>query len=93
MTHPIHLAVFKNAARPAHWAIFVPTDKDGKVGNLIHVTGNPATGFFLDLSASTTSARPPASTTSSPSPKSMSVSLLPKPRMYHRDATLSPAIA
>ncbi|KAG5291459.1 hypothetical protein I7I48_03272 [Histoplasma ohiense] len=40
MARTIYLAIFSNGARPAHWAI---------LGKLIHVTGNTATGFFLEF--------------------------------------------
>ncbi|KAE8386915.1 hypothetical protein BDV23DRAFT_133270 [Aspergillus alliaceus] len=49
MTRTIYLAIFSNGARPAHFAVFVPTGDSGKVGKLIHVTGTPATGFFLEF--------------------------------------------
>jgi len=49
MPRTIHLAVFSNGARPAHYAIFIPTGDMGKIGKLIHVTGTTATGFFLEF--------------------------------------------
>lgn len=49
MPRTIHLAVFSNGARPAHYAIFIPTRDTGKIGKLIHVTGTTATGFFLEF--------------------------------------------
>jgi hypothetical protein len=49
MARSIYLAIFTNKAKPAHWAIFVPTGGQGLKGKLIHVTGNPATGFFLEF--------------------------------------------
>jgi hypothetical protein len=49
MPRTIHLAIFSNGPRPAHFAIFVPTGDAGKVGKLIHVTGTTATGFFLEF--------------------------------------------
>lgn len=45
----IYLAVFSNGARPAHWAIFIPTLADKQKGKVILVTGNTATGFFLEF--------------------------------------------
>lgn len=49
MARTIHLAIFSNGARPAHYAVFVPTGDAGKVGKLIHVTGTTATGFFREF--------------------------------------------
>lgn len=51
MSRTIYLAIFSNGPKPAHQAIFIPTgDADtGKRGKVIHVTGNPATGFFLEF--------------------------------------------
>ncbi|KJF61534.1 uncharacterized protein CIMG_13727 [Coccidioides immitis RS] len=49
MSRTIHLAIFSNGARPAHYAVFIPTGDAGKVGKLIHVTGTTATGFFLEF--------------------------------------------
>lgn len=45
----IYLAVYSNGARPAHYAIFIPTLADEQKGKVIHVTGNKATGFFLEF--------------------------------------------
>ncbi|KAJ5475755.1 hypothetical protein N7499_002958 [Penicillium canescens] len=49
MVRTIHLAIFSNGARPAHYAVFVPSGDAGKVGKLIHVTGTTATGFFREF--------------------------------------------
>jgi hypothetical protein len=49
MTRSIYLAAFTNGAKPAHWSIWFPTNGQGTKGKLIHVTGNPATGFFLQF--------------------------------------------
>lgn len=49
MSRTIHLAIFSNGARPAHYAVFIPSGDAGKVGKLIHVTGTTATGFFLEF--------------------------------------------
>ncbi|OAX82367.1 hypothetical protein ACJ72_03284 [Emergomyces africanus] len=48
----IYLAIFSNGPRSAHWAIFVPeagNPQNPQKGKLIHVTGNPVTGFFLQF--------------------------------------------
>jgi hypothetical protein len=49
MPRRIYLAVFSNGARPAHQSLFIPTGDSGDSGKIIHVTGNPATGFFLEF--------------------------------------------
>ncbi|EAU34949.1 predicted protein [Aspergillus terreus NIH2624] len=49
MPRTIYLAVLSNGARPAHFSVFVPTGDKGETGKVIHVTGNPATGFFLQF--------------------------------------------
>ncbi|GIK07223.1 hypothetical protein Aspvir_002880 [Aspergillus viridinutans] len=49
MPRTVYLAVLGNVARPAHFAIFIPTGNAGLIGKLIHVTGNPAQGFFLQF--------------------------------------------
>src|SRR6266568_8866919 len=49
MPRTIYLAVFSNGARPAHWAIFIPTSNTEHKGKLIHVTGSTATGFYLEF--------------------------------------------
>ncbi|KAJ5894941.1 hypothetical protein N7495_006632 [Penicillium taxi] len=49
MPRLIYLAVFSNGLQPAHQAIFVPTGDTGEVGKVIHVTGNPTTGFCLQF--------------------------------------------
>ncbi|KAH7380250.1 hypothetical protein DE146DRAFT_793487 [Phaeosphaeria sp. MPI-PUGE-AT-0046c] len=49
MTRTIHLAIFSNGSKPAHWSIWIPTAGQESMGKLIHVTGNPATGFFLEF--------------------------------------------
>jgi hypothetical protein len=49
MARTIHLAVFSNGTKPAHWAIWIPTTGEEKVGKVLHVTGNPATGYFLEF--------------------------------------------
>lgn len=49
MPRTIYLAVFSNGARPAHWAIFIPTPGTELAGKLIHVTGSTATGFYLEF--------------------------------------------
>ncbi|KAL5364029.1 hypothetical protein BJX96DRAFT_167963 [Aspergillus floccosus] len=49
MARTIYLAVLSNGARPAHFSVFIPTGDKGETGKLIHVTGNPATGFFLQF--------------------------------------------
>ncbi|KAK2800952.1 hypothetical protein FQN50_007927 [Emmonsiellopsis sp. PD_5] len=49
MPRKIHLAVFSNGQRPAHFAVFIPTGDTGQVGKLVHVTGNTAAGFFLEF--------------------------------------------
>lgn len=38
-----------SGARRAHYAIFIPTGDAGEVGKLLHVTGNPATGYLLEF--------------------------------------------
>ena len=49
MARTIHLAIFSNGPKPAHWSIWIPTAGQESMGKLIHVTGNPATGFFLEF--------------------------------------------
>lgn len=49
MSRPIKLAVFSNGAKPAHWGLFVPDTDNPLIGKIIHVTGNPAIGFFLEF--------------------------------------------
>ncbi|KAF2438885.1 hypothetical protein P171DRAFT_423329 [Karstenula rhodostoma CBS 690.94] len=49
MARTIYLAVFSNGSKPAHWAIWLPSPKNHEVGKLVHVTGNPATGFYLEF--------------------------------------------
>ncbi|KAL4888295.1 hypothetical protein BDV59DRAFT_196569 [Aspergillus ambiguus] len=49
MARTIYLAVLSNGPRPAHFSLFVPTCDMGVMGKVIHVTGNPATGFFLQF--------------------------------------------
>jgi hypothetical protein len=49
MTRTVHLVVFGNGPRPAHFAIFIPNGDAGLIGKTIHVTGNPAAGFFLQF--------------------------------------------
>jgi len=49
MARSIFLAIFTNKSKPAHWAIWIPTGGQGSLGKLIHVTGNPATGYFLEF--------------------------------------------
>lgn len=49
MPRTIYLAVFSNGAKPAHYAVYIPTGGTGEVGKLIHATGNPAMGFFLEF--------------------------------------------
>lgn len=49
MSRTIYLAVFSNGARPAHWAIFIPTPDTEHKGKLIHATGSTATGFYLEF--------------------------------------------
>ncbi|OAK95367.1 hypothetical protein IQ06DRAFT_360514 [Phaeosphaeriaceae sp. SRC1lsM3a] len=49
MTRTVYLAVFTNGSKPAHWSIWIPTAGQDRTGKLIHVTGNPATGFFLEF--------------------------------------------
>ncbi|KAL4811873.1 hypothetical protein BDW67DRAFT_171139 [Aspergillus spinulosporus] len=49
MSRTIYLAIFSNGARPAPYAVFIPSGNAGKVGKLIHVTGTTATGFFLEF--------------------------------------------
>lgn len=49
MLRVIFLAIFSNGARPAHFAIFIPTLDAEQVGKVIHVTGTTATGFFLEF--------------------------------------------
>jgi hypothetical protein len=38
-----------NTGRPAHWGIFIPTTGSATKGKMIHVVGNPATGFTLEF--------------------------------------------
>lgn len=49
MSRTMYLILFSNGARPAHYSVFVPTGDTGTKGKIIHVTGNPATGFFLEF--------------------------------------------
>ncbi|KZF20178.1 hypothetical protein L228DRAFT_249855 [Xylona heveae TC161] len=49
MSRAIYLVVFSNGSKPAHWAIWIPTGNAGAKGKLMHATGNPATGFFLEF--------------------------------------------
>lgn len=49
MTRHIYLAIYSNGPRPAHQALFIPTKNTGTKGKIIHVTGNTATGFFLQF--------------------------------------------
>lgn len=49
MARSISLIVFSNGTKPAHWAIWIPTAGQQDIGKLLHVTGNPATGFFLEF--------------------------------------------
>ncbi|KAF2815587.1 uncharacterized protein BDZ99DRAFT_484552 [Mytilinidion resinicola] len=49
MARTIYLAVFTNGQRAAHWAIWIPTTGQEVVGKMLHVSGSPATGFFLEF--------------------------------------------
>ncbi|KNG89485.1 hypothetical protein ANOM_002281 [Aspergillus nomiae NRRL 13137] len=49
MTRTIYLAISSNAAKPAHFSVFIPTNDSGEEGKVIHVTGSPAIGFFLEF--------------------------------------------
>ncbi|KAF2246570.1 hypothetical protein BU26DRAFT_521024 [Trematosphaeria pertusa] len=49
MARTIYLAVFANGSKPAHWAVWIPTTGQEYIGKLIHVIGNPSTGFFLEF--------------------------------------------
>jgi hypothetical protein len=49
MPRPIHLAIFSNSSRPAHHSIYIPSLTSPSLGKIIHVTGNPAVGFFLQF--------------------------------------------
>ncbi|KAJ5449758.1 uncharacterized protein N7458_006207 [Penicillium daleae] len=49
MTRTINISITSNGARPGHWAIFVPSADSSTMGKFIHLTGNPATGFFLEF--------------------------------------------
>lgn len=49
MTRHIYLVIYSNGSRPAHQALFIPTKNTGSKGKVIHVTGNTATGFFLQF--------------------------------------------
>lgn len=49
MTRTIYLAIFSNGIKPAHHAVYIPADDEEPRGKAIHVTGNPATGFFLQF--------------------------------------------
>ena len=49
MARTIYLAVYSNGRKPAHVAVFIPTGDQGDKGKIIHVVGNPATGFFLQF--------------------------------------------
>ncbi|PVH91945.1 hypothetical protein DM02DRAFT_702275 [Periconia macrospinosa] len=49
MIRTIYLAVFTNGPNPAHWGIWVPSGGKGELGKMIHTTGNPAVGFFLEF--------------------------------------------
>ncbi|KAK2765225.1 hypothetical protein FQN54_008924 [Arachnomyces sp. PD_36] len=52
MPRTAYLAVFTNGKKPAHWALHFPTTNAQHMGKLIHVTGNPASGFFLEFKRS-----------------------------------------
>ena len=49
MSRPIYLAIYSNGAKPAYWATWIPTRGEESIGKILHVTGNPATGFFLEF--------------------------------------------
>ena len=49
MPRQVYLAVFSNGSKPAHWAIYIPTTGQQQVGKTVHVTGNTATGFYLEF--------------------------------------------
>lgn len=49
MTRHIYLVIYSNGSRQAHQALFIPTKNTGSKGKVIHVTGNTATGFFLQF--------------------------------------------
>lgn len=49
MTRTLYLAIYSNGRKPAHVAVFIPTGDQGDKGKIIHVVGNPATGFFLQF--------------------------------------------
>jgi hypothetical protein len=50
MPRTIYLAIFSNSKfKPAHWALWLLNPNHPQTGKLIHVTGNPATGFFLEF--------------------------------------------
>ncbi|KAF2690335.1 hypothetical protein K458DRAFT_413135 [Lentithecium fluviatile CBS 122367] len=49
MARVIYLAVFTNRTKPANWSIWIPTRGQGSKGKMINVTGNPATGFYLQF--------------------------------------------
>ncbi|PLN85984.1 hypothetical protein BDW42DRAFT_190484 [Aspergillus taichungensis] len=49
MSRTIHLALFSNGPKPAHYAVFIPTGDAGMKGKIIHVIGNTATGFALEF--------------------------------------------
>lgn len=49
MARTIYLAIFTNGPKRAHWSIWIPKGGEGTLGKIIHVIGNPATGFFLEF--------------------------------------------
>ena len=45
----IYLAVFSKGLSPVHHAVFIPESGKERRGKVTHVTGNVATGFWLEF--------------------------------------------
>ena len=46
---PLNLIVYRSPLFAAHWALFLPSSTNRKVGKRIHADGSPATGFEVIL--------------------------------------------